>query len=309
MWTATLERPHGESRELRGGWWVTVWCGRSPPSPCWAAPSDPSLSMSSKGLSPTNHNINVTTQTPSCPQTALQSKHTACYVKDGNQHVSHRHPATGLVSHPETDEIRSGVSNPTCQTLTLQVTIRASYVETPQGNTVVRQHLQQCYHHSLLFTVPFLMTVFSLLVHTVRRCGISKFNLRAKHSFTGQVLEWQSDVLQQHVLDESSSDRLHRDPLTAHDCPPPPVPYPQPYQLHHPPNPPPPSISCPQVNGSPVATLLLSHHTPPWGTWGRSICVTLLRWSPGNVPKDNQCTHQLRPTRLTPARSAPAFGG
>lgn len=90
---------------------VTVWCGRSPPSPCWAAPSDPSLSMSSKGLYPTNHNINVTTQTLSCPQTCwrwtkpvLQSKHTDCYVKDANQHVTHRPSSTVLLDKPETDK-------------------------------------------------------------------------------------------------------------------------------------------------------------------------------------------------------------
>lgn len=154
MWTTSLERPHGESGELRGVG-VTVWCGRSPPSPCWAAPSGPSLSMSSKGLSPTNHNINVTTQTLSCPQTVLQSKHTDCYVKDGNQHVSHRHPATGLVSHPETDEIwsHSGVSDPTPQSITLQLTIRASYVETPSYQLIFKKILYGSTCSSVTITV------------------------------------------------------------------------------------------------------------------------------------------------------------
>lgn len=74
-----MERRRGIGGARR---WVTVWCGRSPPSPRWAAPSEPSLSMSSKGPDPTNHNINVTTQTQGCQQTcwrwtkpALQSKH------------------------------------------------------------------------------------------------------------------------------------------------------------------------------------------------------------------------------------------
>lgn len=57
MWKAEPMRGGAEKRQ---GSVFDV--GGLPPSPCWAAPLDPSLSMSSKALCPTNHNINVTTQ-------------------------------------------------------------------------------------------------------------------------------------------------------------------------------------------------------------------------------------------------------
>lgn len=213
-----------------------------------------------------------------------------------------------LVTHPETDQIwsHSGVSDPAPQTITLQLTVRASYVETPSYQLIFKKILLYC---STCSSVT--ITVYHSLSHSWWRLAACSCTLQEVAVLVNLISE-PCVLLQDRFWSGSqmscSSMSLIKAPVT--DC----------TELHWQhttvllplssiPNPPPPSISCPQVNGSPVATLLLSHHTPPWGTWGRSICVTLLRWSPGNVPKDNQCTHQLRPTRLTPARSAPAFGG
>ena len=46
------------------------------------------------------------------------------------------------------------------------------------------------------------------------------------------------------------------------------------------------TISCPEVDGSPVPTSLLSHQPPPWGACRRYISVTLSGRSLGNALKD-----------------------